>query len=186
MTVCSNEFLFRNLISSDESNSVTHIIQNEAHFRDQFSDFNLILLKEKFKNLKLILVGSPLTSEIYQKFFNPFPFIILPELKKTVQEFYLEDILKMINFKTDMSQSKNASSISLLEQWCIEKRRSFKNKIDFDQLEFNYDKSNLDKLADLFIYNSWTFENLKFLHSLIDLIQNHNLDSKLKNKILIF
>lgn len=53
-------------------------------FRDRFSDFILILVKEilvKYKHIKIVLIGTPSFSEPIQKFFPQCPIMISKEIK---------------------------------------------------------------------------------------------------------
>lgn len=125
-----------------------------------------------------------MTSDLFLKFFHQCPVIIIPDYKKNIQEFYLEEILKIINYNPEqaMVDKNNQSKILILEQWCIEKRRSSKSSatdyiLTFDSTKINeIDKESLMKLADSLIYTSWIDENIKCLYDLLDLIQFHNLN----------
>ena len=69
LTFCTNGVLLRTLMGGLEAlSSVTHIIVDEIHERDKFSDFLLTVLRDalkKFPNLKLLLMSATLDSELF-------------------------------------------------------------------------------------------------------------------------
>ena len=58
--------------------SVTHIIVDEVHERDRFSDFVLIVLRDaisRYRSIKLILMSATLDTANFAKYFNNCPVI---------------------------------------------------------------------------------------------------------------
>lgn len=58
--------------------TLTHIIVDEVHERDRFSDFLLISLRDalqKYKDLRLILMSATLDISVFTKYFNNCPII---------------------------------------------------------------------------------------------------------------
>lgn len=58
--------------------TITHIIVDEVHERDRFSDFLLVSLRDallKYKNLKLILMSATMDINIFTKYFDDCPVI---------------------------------------------------------------------------------------------------------------
>ena len=58
--------------------TMTHIIVDEIHERDRFSDFLLIALRDalsKFRMLRLILMSATIDTNIFTKYFNGCPVI---------------------------------------------------------------------------------------------------------------
>ena len=69
LTFCTNGVLLRTLMGGLEAlNSISHIIVDEIHERDKFSDFLLTVLRDalkKFPKLKLILMSATVDSELF-------------------------------------------------------------------------------------------------------------------------
>uniref|UniRef100_T1JES8 RNA helicase n=1 Tax=Strigamia maritima TaxID=126957 RepID=T1JES8_STRMM len=128
LTFCTNGVLLRTLIGGDSAlATVTHVIVDEIHERDRFSDFLLIILRDclaKFRNLKLVLMSAVLDIQLFVKYFNGCPVISIPGSVHDVQELFLEDILKctgftsksMMKYKSELDKMKNQSK-SLID-WC--------------------------------------------------------------------
>ncbi|KAK3882695.1 hypothetical protein Pcinc_012942 [Petrolisthes cinctipes] len=104
LTFCTNGVLLRTLMGGDSSlASVTHILVDEVHERDRFTDFLLIVLRDclpKFRHLKLLLMSAALDVNLYAKYFNSCPVIDIPGRCYPVKEYYLEDVLKFTNYQT--------------------------------------------------------------------------------------
>ncbi|KAH9634611.1 hypothetical protein HF086_009263 [Spodoptera exigua] len=84
LTYCTNGVLLRTLMAGDASlTGVTHIFVDEVHERDKFSDFLLIALRDALPS-----------------YFNNCPVITIPGRLHEVQRYYLEDILKISQYKT--------------------------------------------------------------------------------------
>jgi hypothetical protein len=160
------------------------------HIRDKYTDLLLIILKERFKNIKFIMIGSGMYADFFQKFFINCPLVVIPEINKSIQDIYLEDILKIISYKSteETLVDKNMQKETiLLEQWNIEKRRNnFKNK-SFVASENNNNnhsivekeslpKEILVKEANTAIYKAWVEISSRSLNDLLDLINFQKLD----------
>uniref|UniRef100_A0A336MYU1 CSON008604 protein n=1 Tax=Culicoides sonorensis TaxID=179676 RepID=A0A336MYU1_CULSO len=112
---CTNGVLLRCLMS-DKPESVfkyiTHIIVDEVHERDKFSDFLLISLKRALKtipHLKVILMSATIDSEVFTKYFHDCPLIEIPGKMFDVDIKYLEDILVEVGFTNErIEQMKRA------------------------------------------------------------------------------
>ncbi|RVE42597.1 hypothetical protein evm_012766 [Chilo suppressalis] len=104
LTYCTNGVLLRTLMAGDSSlTGVSHIFVDEVHERDKFSDFLLIALRDalpRFKELKLILMSATCDTQIFSRYFNNCPVVTIPGRLHEVQRFYLEDILRITQYKT--------------------------------------------------------------------------------------
>ncbi|UYV78744.1 YTHDC2 [Cordylochernes scorpioides] len=104
LTFCTNGVLLRTLMGGDATvATVTHIIVDEVHERDKFSDFLLLILRDlllKFRNLKLILMSANLDTQLFVKYFGNCPIIEVPGRVHEVKEYFLEDILRVTNYST--------------------------------------------------------------------------------------
>ncbi|XP_070169904.1 ATP-dependent DNA/RNA helicase DHX36-like [Polyergus mexicanus] len=80
----------------------SHVILDEIHERTTESDFIITLLKKiipKRTDLKILLMSATLNSERFSKYYNECPMIHIPGFTYPVQEFYLEDVLSLTQFK---------------------------------------------------------------------------------------
>lgn len=100
----TNGVLLRCLMSSEPSalfNSITHLIIDEVHERNKFTDFLLIAIKDNLHlnpNLRVIIMSATLESDIFSKYFNGCPEINVPGKLFDLDYYHLEDILKLTNF----------------------------------------------------------------------------------------
>lgn len=111
LTYCTNGVLLRTLMGGDAIlSTLTHIIVDEVHERDRFSDFLLITLKDallKYKNLRLILMSATMDISVFTKYFGDCPVITVPGRQFEVQEYFLEDVLKITGYlNSDIPQLK--------------------------------------------------------------------------------
>ncbi|CAG5059084.1 unnamed protein product [Parnassius apollo] len=104
LTYCTNGVLLRTLMAGDTSlTGVTHVFVDEVHERDKFSDFLLIALRDalpRFKDLKLLLMSATCDTQIFSRYFNNCPVITIPGRLHEVQRYYLEDVLKITQYRS--------------------------------------------------------------------------------------
>ncbi|CAO1315205.1 unnamed protein product [Diamesa tonsa] len=104
---CTNGVLLRCLMSGDPAdffNKATHLIIDEVHQRCKFTDFLLIAIKIHAKNyphLKIIIMSATLETRVFSQYFDGCPEMRIPGNLYQVTEYFLEDILKITNFKND-------------------------------------------------------------------------------------
>lgn len=126
---CTNGILLRVLVGKGFSKSnrksekmrsnegtfeVTHIIVDEIHERDSYSDFIIAILRDmlpSYPHLRLILMSATLDAERFSQYFGGCPIIRVPGFTYPVKSFYLEDILSILK-STD---NNHLDSISLDE-----------------------------------------------------------------------
>lgn len=127
LTFCTNGVLLRTLMAGEQSlATVTHVIVDEIHERDRFSDFLLIVLRDvlpKMKNLKLILMSAALNTQLFSTYFGGCPIITVPGRLFDVDEYFLEDVLKWTKHSNkDMEKCRQeldkASLQKNLDEWC--------------------------------------------------------------------
>lgn len=101
---CTNGILLRTLMNGDQClDNFTHIIVDEVHERDRFSDFLLICLRECLVNhphLRLILMSATMDINLFQKYFNNAPLYFVPGRMYPVTEYYLDDILQLLSYES--------------------------------------------------------------------------------------
>ncbi|XP_046399834.1 3'-5' RNA helicase YTHDC2-like isoform X2 [Ischnura elegans] len=124
LTYCTNGVLLRTLMGGDSAlATVTHVIVDEVHERDRFSDFLLIVLREslsRFQNLRLILMSATMDTQLFVKYFGGCPVLSVPGNLYPVEEFFLEDILKSTGYLNGTTRSlveKRREQRERLEKW---------------------------------------------------------------------
>nr|XP_014346728.1 PREDICTED: probable ATP-dependent RNA helicase YTHDC2 isoform X2 [Latimeria chalumnae] len=92
LTFCTNGVLLRTLMAGDSTlSTVTHVIVDEVHERDRFSDFLLTKLRDvlqKHPSLKLILSSAALDVNLFMKYFSGCPVIYKEQQQTTLTEWY--------------------------------------------------------------------------------------------------
>lgn len=122
---CTNGILLRLLVSNTSSNSdalkksvkggisdITHIIVDEIHERDRYSDFMLAILRDmlpSLPHLRLILMSATLDAERFSQYFGGCPIIRVPGFTYPVKTFFLEDVLSMLKSKDHKHHDSNLS-----------------------------------------------------------------------------
>ncbi|XP_073241899.1 3'-5' RNA helicase YTHDC2-like [Porites lutea] len=89
-------------MSGDNSLSfVTHVIVDEIHERDRFSDFLLIAMRDLLtvnRRLKLILMSAALDINLFIEYFGKCPVVHVPGRCYEVKTCFLEDVLRMTSY----------------------------------------------------------------------------------------
>uniref|UniRef100_A0A8C3L563 RNA helicase n=1 Tax=Chrysolophus pictus TaxID=9089 RepID=A0A8C3L563_CHRPC len=128
LTFCTNGILLRTLMAGDSAlSTVTHVIVDEVHERDRFSDFLLIKLRDILQNqtnLKLIISSAALDADLFIKYFGSCPVIHIQGRPFEVKEMFLEDVLRstgytnkeMIKYKKEKQREEKQRST--LTEWC--------------------------------------------------------------------
>ena len=107
---CTTGVLLRKLAGNPTLDGVTHVIVDEVHERDHFSDFLLIILRELLKtkdDLRVILMSATLERGLFQKYFDDCPSIEIPGRTFPVDQYFLEDILKLTEFMGPVRDSSD-------------------------------------------------------------------------------
>lgn len=146
LTFCTNGVLIRTLISSRAIlNRITHIIIDEVHERDFQTDLLMLFFKEmlhEFPNLKFIFTSASLDSVKLSNYLFNCPIISVPGNLFEVKQYFLEDILKMMNFKSPSMQamqryllSGNDKKKEHVNQWASDLKMRMKKRELQEQLE---------------------------------------------------
>ncbi|KAH6780972.1 helicase in vascular tissue and tapetum [Perilla frutescens var. hirtella] len=115
LVFCTNGVLLRILVSRGSSRTkkkkaskkvlqsavpdITHIIVDEIHERDRFSDFMLAIIRDMlplYPHLRLVLMSATIDAERFSKYFGGCPIIRVPGFTYPVKSFYLEDVLSVV------------------------------------------------------------------------------------------
>ena len=112
-TFCTYGVLLRSLCGGLEIlESLTHIIIDEIHERDAMSDFLITVLRDalvRFRHLKLVLMSATVDTKLFLGYFPGCVHISLDGRMFPVEEFYLENILLKLNYKTkEMEKMKKS------------------------------------------------------------------------------
>ena len=154
--------------------NVTHIIIDEVHERDRFSDFLLLILKQHLAvnpNFRLILMSATFNIKSFVDYFgDKCPVVEIPGRQHPVNEYFLEDILKVIEYMTlDMTRR---------QQELHRNRR----RIGQTSQQTNKDSSATDlsdeckQNCDLLLKNCWVDGSDESFENLLDTISK---DSRL-------
>ena len=80
---------------------ITTLVIDEVHERDKFSDFLLLCTREYLHlnpHLRVVIMSATIDSRIFQEYFGGCPVIKLEGQAHEVEEFFLEDLLKLLKF----------------------------------------------------------------------------------------
>lgn len=105
----------------------SHVIVDEVHERGMDSDFLLILLKDLIKirnDLKIILMSATIDADMFSNYFNNCKVIKIQGFTFPVENIYLEDILKLVNYnpssrkithKNDEDYGEDERKVNIIE-----------------------------------------------------------------------
>ncbi|CAL4973855.1 unnamed protein product [Urochloa decumbens] len=131
---CTNGILLRVLIGSGTNTTktrnpkrslddailgISHIIVDEIHERDRFSDFILTILRDLlpvYPHLRLVLMSATMDAERFSQYFNGCSVIKVPGFTYPVKTYYLEDVLSILqsvgdNHLNTITSDKKSSSV---------------------------------------------------------------------------
>ncbi|KAL2906955.1 DExH-box ATP-dependent RNA helicase DExH6 [Bienertia sinuspersici] len=149
---CTNGVMLQTLVSrrsvgtqsaGSGISQITHIIVDEIHERDRYSDFMLAILRDvlpTYPHLRLVLMSATLDAERFSNYFGGSPIIRVPGFTHPVETFYLEEILSMLKTKkknhlnVDSSSYLNEGS-SLGEEFCVALDEAFELAISNDEVD---------------------------------------------------
>lgn len=109
--------------------NVTHVILDEIHERDRFSDFLLLILRDKllrYRHLRLILMSATFDLKLLAEYFGNCASIEVPGKCYEVKPYYLEDVLRFTKYCSPamknyaLSLNKKDPKNLPLQKWCEE------------------------------------------------------------------
>ncbi|KAH9518412.1 3'-5' RNA helicase ythdc2 [Bulinus truncatus] len=199
LTFCTTGVLLRTLVGGDSClNNVTHIIVDEVHERDRFTDFLLLCMKEalpRHPNLRLILMSATLNLELFSGFFNNCPVICVPGNLFQVDEYFLEDILKWTGYinklmnKELSEKQKFKKQEEQLGEWCSKQlslsdttpasgTEEDSDVTTSDNADLGEEKEDLEpwiiEEMDRLLRDVWLSGNEELFHQILYLISNEN------------
>lgn len=101
---CTTGILLRRLEREPLIDSITHVIIDEVHERSEESDFLLFILKDilhQRPSLKIILMSATLNAQLFSSYFGGVPVIEIPGRTYPVEQFWLEDIINMTDYRLE-------------------------------------------------------------------------------------
>ena len=93
--------LLRKLQGDPLLQEFTHVFVDEAHERDRFTEFLLIILRDvclKRADLKVVLMSATMHTDKLRAYFGDIPAITVGGSVFPVQEFFLENVLQVTDF----------------------------------------------------------------------------------------
>ncbi|XP_010418749.1 PREDICTED: DExH-box ATP-dependent RNA helicase DExH6-like [Camelina sativa] len=114
---CTNGILLRVLVGKGSVSCVsdiTHIIVDEIHERDCYSDVMLAIIRDLLPSnphLRLILMSATLDAERFSGYFGGCPVVRVPGFTYPVRTLYLEDVLSILKSGGDNHLSSTNLSI---------------------------------------------------------------------------
>ncbi|XP_050425485.1 dosage compensation regulator-like [Adelges cooleyi] len=105
--VCTDGILMRRLEYG--LHGISHIIVDEIHERHADTDFLMIVLKdmvEKYPDIRIILMSATIDIELFSSYFNDCPIITIKGTCHPIKEFFLEDIIKKLDFQPNTDKKK--------------------------------------------------------------------------------
>ncbi|CAI9111904.1 OLC1v1012242C1 [Oldenlandia corymbosa var. corymbosa] len=160
---CTNGVLLRVLVSRgsdrtsksptrkaarDVASDITHIIVDEIHERDRYSDFMLAILRDMlplYPNLRLVLMSATIDADRFSNYFGGCPIIRVPGFTYPVKIFFLEDVLTIVKSNEDKNLKFPLESNETEESMLTEE---YKVALD-EALTLALTADDLDSLRDL-------------------------------------
>ncbi|KAI8792942.1 ATP-dependent RNA helicase YTHDC2 [Biomphalaria glabrata] len=199
LTFCTTGVLLRTFMGGDAClSTVTHILVDEVHERDRFTDFLLLCLKEALPhhpNLHLILMSATLNLDLFSGYFNNCPVVCVAGNLFQVTEYFLEDILKWtghVNKLIDKDVTKKQKFKKQEEQlteWCSKQltlsdttpgsgTEDDSDVTTSDNAELGEEKEDLDpwivEEMDKLLREAWQTGNEELFNQILHLISNEN------------
>ncbi|XP_004491282.2 DExH-box ATP-dependent RNA helicase DExH6-like isoform X1 [Cicer arietinum] len=173
IVLCTTGVLLRVLVSSgsrsrrlrmkhgkDGISGITHIIMDEIHERDRYSDFMLAILRDMLPShprLRLILMSATIDTARFSQYFGGCPIIEVPGFTHPVQTYYLEDVLSVV--KSTDADNGPTNNHNLSEE----------QKLSFDEaINMAWSSDEWDLLLEL-VSSEGTPKFLNYQHSLTGL-----------------
>ncbi|UJR34291.1 hypothetical protein I4U23_021695 [Adineta vaga] len=132
---CTVGVLLRKLESG--LRGISHVIVDEIHERDINTDFLLVLLRDMlnaYPQMKVILMSATIDVTLFRDYFFNCSIIEIEGRVFDVREYFLEDIIQLLNFQSINSTSTN---------------RKQNRQIQDDDEDLGYEDSQTDDIEDI-------------------------------------
>jgi HrpA-like RNA helicase len=120
--------LLRKLFGDPTLEEYSHIIIDEAHERDKFTEFTLMIIRDilsRRASLKLVLMSATLNTTKLSSYFGGVPQITMGGSVFPVQEFFLEDCLRVTNYMKSLGSAGAGKGAGAALTTYEEKRRFY-------------------------------------------------------------
>ncbi|XP_020234022.1 DExH-box ATP-dependent RNA helicase DExH6 [Cajanus cajan] len=178
IVLCTTGVLLRLLVSrgshlskighvKDDISGITHIIMDEIHERDRYSDFMLAIIRDmlpSYPHLRLILMSATFDAARFSQYFGSCPIINVPGFTYPVKSFYLEDVLSIVKSSKDNHLDSSTCSIPINSSELSEEE-----KLSMDEaINIAWSNDEWDLLLEL-VSSEGTPELFNYQHSLTGL-----------------
>ncbi|XP_078355402.1 ATP-dependent RNA helicase A protein-like [Oculina patagonica] len=88
---------------------ISHVVVDEIHERDINTDFVLVILRDMiqaYPNLRVVLMSATIDTQMFTEYFGNCPIVEIEGRAFPVQEYYLEDVIQMLNFVPPLPEKK--------------------------------------------------------------------------------
>lgn len=129
--------------TNDFFRKISHLVIDEIHERDKYTDFILITIKDqlrKNKDLKVILMSATMDINLLSKYFENCPVVNVPGQGYNVKIFHLEDILYRTGYRTALMEKYLRSMNEIDAPKCKE----IYTNTDKDECKSNGMQSNIN------------------------------------------
>ncbi|KAK6359691.1 hypothetical protein TWF696_000833 [Orbilia brochopaga] len=177
--------LLRRLHDGDGLSDVSHVFIDEVHERSLDSDFLLVLMKRllaKRKDLKLVLMSATLNARVFADYFGDVEIINIEGRTFPVNDFYLDDVVKMTGFEAYSSGGGGRSKPSEEEMIGIDPAigaqiRALGQGVNYDLIAATVQAIDDDlgeKEGSILIFLSGTLEIQRTLNAINNLSDNYH------------
>eukprot|EP00698_Gefionella_okellyi_P016365 TRINITY_DN467_c0_g1_i2.p1 TRINITY_DN467_c0_g1~~TRINITY_DN467_c0_g1_i2.p1 ORF type:complete len:1382 (+),score=373.23 TRINITY_DN467_c0_g1_i2:80-4147(+) len=115
---CTTGILLRMLSDQSALRNVSHVIVDEVHERSVDSDFLLIILKRLLAaspQLKIVLMSATVDVTLFSNYFHGAPVVTIPGRIFPVDEFFLEEVVRITGYEPDQSTRVGRTSAAMLQ-----------------------------------------------------------------------
>lgn len=173
---CTTGVLLRRLVGDSNLQHVSHIVLDEIHERDIYSDFLLIILKDLIcsrKDIKVVLMSATLNAEMFSEYFGNCPITNIPGYTYPVKEMFIEDTLDMIRYRLPPNNGNQQNGYQRRGRGNREEREKEQQEIDeyhdyLDSIQYKHSQDTLETLR----YMNWKEIDLPLIVQLITYICN--------------
>ncbi|KAK9052590.1 hypothetical protein SSX86_029219 [Deinandra increscens subsp. villosa] len=128
---------------------ITHIIVDEIHERDRYSDFMLTIIRDMlplYPHLRVVLMSATLDAERFSQYFGGCPIIRVPGFTYDVKKLYLEDVLLLLKSKATNAYHLDGTSKATINE-NVEFTEDHKLALD-EAISIAWSSDELDSLID--------------------------------------
>ncbi|XP_050328258.1 3'-5' RNA helicase YTHDC2-like [Bactrocera neohumeralis] len=141
--------------ANDFFRKISHLVIDEIHERDKYTDFILITIKDqlrKNKDFKVILMSATMDINLLSKYFENCPVVNVPGQGYNVKIFHLEDILYRTGYRTALMDKYLRSMNEIGTTKCREiYTNTYKDESKSNGMQSNINDTHLQLSLDALI-----------------------------------